>query len=92
MGEVDIDMASLYGGNTKPHAMPLATDLLIDDTDALDDEYDTTGLISQLSEDIEDSEELRANLQNLVDRKVRNSILTLHQKVKYLEPNAPTGD
>ena len=50
------------------------------------------GVISQLSEDIGDSEELRANVQNLIDRKVRNSVLTLHQKVKYLGPNISIGD
>ena len=89
-GQVDSDMGSSGDEYTKPPALPLGTDLSIGDTDAIDDEYDTTGLISQLSGDIDDSEELRASAQNLIDRKVRNSAHTLRQKVKYLEPNIPT--
>ena len=92
MSQVDCDVESLDDEYAKPPALPLATDLLIDDTEAIDDEYDTNELISQLSGDIDDSEELRANLQNLIDRKVRNSVLTLRQKVKYLDPDIPTGN
>ena len=43
VGQVDSDMESWDGEYAKPPALPLETDLLIDDTDSIDDEYDTNG-------------------------------------------------
>ena len=92
VGQIDIDVESLEGEYTKPPALPLATDLLMEDTEDKSDEHDTNELIAQLSGDVDDSEELRANAQNLIDDKVRNSVLTLGRNVEYLEPNISNGN
>ena len=92
VGQIDSDVESLEDEYTKPPGLPLATDLLMGDTEDKSDEYDTNEIISQLSGDVDDSEELRANVQNLIGDKVRNSVLTLHRNVEYLEPNISSGN
>ena len=64
-------MGSLEGEYTKPPVLPLAPDLLMEDTEGNSDEFGTEELISQLSGDVDDSEELRANVQNLIDAILR---------------------
>ena len=66
-------MESLEGEYTKPPVLPLVPDLLMGDTEDKIDEFATKELIGQLSDDVEDSEELRANVQNLIDANLRNS-------------------
>lgn len=83
-------MESLGDEYTKPAEVPIESELLVDDTDAIDVEYYTMGLISQIYEDLDDSEELRADVQNLLGRKIRNSVLTSHRKIGYLEPHIPS--
>ena len=48
-------MESSDGGYTEHTKFPTGPGLLIEDTDAIDDEYVTKGLTSQLSEDVEDA-------------------------------------
>ena len=78
---MDSDVESLGSEYANPAISSADADILADDTDAVADAYDTKGLISQLSGDIDDSKELRANVQNLIDRNVRNFVLALHRKV-----------
>ena len=67
-------MEILDVASTNPVTFPSDGDLLIEDTDVLDDEYDSTGLIALLSGDVGDSDDRRANVQNLVDIIARNSV------------------
>ena len=68
-------------GEYANHAKSSAdANLLVDDTDAAEDVYDTRGLIAQLSADTEDSEELMGDVRNLIDRNVRNFDFALHHK------------
>ena len=66
-------MDSLDDEYTKPPVLPLVPDLLMGDTEGNSDEFGTKELIRQLSEDVDDSEELRANVQNLIDTIFRKS-------------------
>ena len=81
VGLMDSDVEGLGGEYTTPAISSVEADILIDATDAVGDAYDTKGLIAQLSGDTDDSEELRANVQNLIDRNVRNFVFALHRKV-----------
>ena len=78
---MDSDVGSSGGAYASPFIASVDADIAIDDTDAVQEAYDTKGLLSQLYEDTEDSEELMANIQNLIDRNVRNFVCALHRKV-----------
>ena len=73
--------AESLGGDYANHIKASSdTDLLVADTDSACDEYAAKGLIAQLDEDTADSAEMR-NVQNLIDRNVRNFVYATHRKV-----------
>ena len=64
-GDIQSESDSFGGEYTKHPSVGGEADILPVETTDIKDEYDTKDLLAQLAEDVGDSEECRANLQNL---------------------------